>query len=189
MAREMPGVLRLFVLGIFAFVFLSVAVPICIGGPIAYWRISTITADLAPTEEDQRFAEEMEAAAEAAGRDLDISAQEIAHARRLGQLDEVEAMADEILEGRLRADEVARPPPEPKRMKGAFYRDQLQPEPEPPAWRLRDFGLAAGGAAMFLAACGMALAAFYVGMRPSGPVPEEAGESDGFVEPPPPPPF
>lgn len=169
----MPSATRSRVFLLFAGVAVMAALPICIGVPLVVGRTAWIVSEYAPTEDDQRMADELNAAAHDAGRELDVTAVEIAQARRLDQLDEVEAAADEILEGRYKPDDVGAWPAdeEPRRDPNAFYRDE-EPEPEAaPTW-WAEIGLACAGLFLLLAAFGAAYVSLSSAFR-------EAGDADG----------
>lgn len=165
----MPMHLRRWFFGLLLFVMLTVTLPFCVGAPMfAYYTVSMVD-EYAPTAEDQRLAEEIEDASAAAGRDVEISAQEIALARRMGRLDEVEAAANEMSDGIYEANRTLEPEPK-KRARGAFYRDQV-PEPEPVrAFAWEEVGLAVVGFTLLLGALGAAGAAFVMlGRSPAPP--------------------
>ncbi len=120
-----------------------------IGGSLLFGsETAALVHDLAPEGDDSRLAHALQSRAAANGEELDVSAMEIAQARRLGPLDQVEEIAD------LKFGARPQPPREPapaRHQEGAFYRAPSTQTPEPGfpwLWGFIGFGtlLAAAGA-------------------------------------------
>jgi len=135
--------MRLAVLALFTGVFGMMVLPVVIGVPLFVGQTAVVVAEHAPSEDDHRIAEELEERAALYGEQLEVDAVDIAHARRLGQLDVIEEVAAERFP--------TAPPPvtnatqAPQRhFEGAFYRDEAAPPPSqaglPWGWVLLAFG-------------------------------------------------
>lgn len=155
----MPDQTRSRIVTLFAVVALMAALPVCVGVPVFVWQTATVVSEFAPSDADRQLAAELNAAAADAGRDVEISAVEIANARRLGQLDEVEIAADHMFEGRWRPDEGAAAPA-PRQDPTAYYPPEKVDQAAAAPWK--EVGLALGGVCLFLAAALSGLAAVVV---------------------------
>ncbi|MEN0060594.1 MAG: hypothetical protein AAGA48_00520 [Myxococcota bacterium] len=122
----MPMILRIAILGLFAGVFVMAVLPSIIGMITVRYQTQQLMEDFAATEEDRALAQDLNERAFEAGSDLKFDPQAVAHARRMGQLDEVHEVADEMFGQQV---EHVEPDTTPRRHNGAFYRD-ANPEPE-----------------------------------------------------------
>ncbi len=137
----MPMPMRLGILAFFLCVYGSMALPMCLGVPLVGGQTLRMVHDNAPSGDDRRIAEEIQARAAAQGLTLEVAATEIAQARRHGQLDELEEVVD------MRFGPA--PSAEPVHAKGAYYFDEVEEE-EPGLDPLLLWAAAAFGA-MFVA--------------------------------------
>jgi len=169
----MPGPLRVFVLGLFALVAFMSIVPVCVGYPLWQMQTEALLEEYAPTEEDRQLAREIQEAAEWSERDVHITPEQIAFARQMGELDELEAIADRRLEGRLEASRELTPAPR-GRARGAFYRDrEVVEEPAPSGVPWADLGLAVVAAMLLVGAIGAAAYATVVLTRSESEPPDQ----------------
>lgn len=135
---------------------------VCFTGPLWLTRTGSTVWEWLPTEDDARLARELNEASEDAGRETDITAQEIANLRRMGQMDEVDAAVDHVLDGRWHANEETPAPTKPRRDPTAYYPTAPPEERAGGPWLEIALALTAGF--MFLAACGAA----YLALATSG---------------------
>lgn len=154
----MPPLLRSFVRVLFISVFAMMLLPVCVGVPI--WGAKTLLMlnEFAPTEEDQRLAEDLQHRADDAGVEVEITPQHIAQARRHGQTDEVVEVVDRMVEvrGKPGSGQTYEAPPRP-RYRGAYYRDQVAEPEQASGLPWMEIGLAFVGLFLFVAACGAAV--------------------------------
>ncbi|MEZ4318732.1 MAG: hypothetical protein R3F61_14560 [Myxococcota bacterium] len=142
--------IRLLFFGVFAMMLL----PMAVGTMLVLGTTTMTVAEYAPTREDAAYAEELEERAAAAGMEMEVSAVEIAQARRLGQLEQVETVAqhrfgevdpEDGMDARSVADA-------PKRMAGAYYPDAEAEDESEPAFPWVWAGVAFASAAAFIGA-------------------------------------
>ncbi|MEO0599807.1 MAG: hypothetical protein AAF211_00125 [Myxococcota bacterium] len=146
--------MRLGILAFFAMVALTVIVPTVTGTILFGVQTAEVMDEYAPTDDDKRMARELAARADAAGVELEVTAFDIAHARRTGQLDQIDAMANEIL-GVGTAPYRGVPPAH------GVTPETFRPEAPEPAGISPGQGAlyAFGGVFLFIAACGAAMMA------------------------------
>ncbi|MCB9676382.1 MAG: hypothetical protein H6737_14765 [Alphaproteobacteria bacterium] len=148
------GILALF-LGVFGMVF----VPMCIGIPMVGGSAAWTMAEFAPTRQDMEDAERLRERAREEGVELEVSAVEIAMARRAGELENLDEAADAYFEARgnrsFDEDDGPTTPPAPVHYSGAYYPE----EPEEEAFDVTPW-LWAGGAfaGIFAALIGVVVA-------------------------------
>ncbi|MEM6931016.1 MAG: hypothetical protein AAF602_29040, partial [Myxococcota bacterium] len=150
----MPMPLRLAVLALFATVALITIVPMVTGTVLFGVQTAEVIDEYAPTDDDKRMARDLAARADAAGVELEVTAFDIAHARRTGQLDQIDAMATEVL------GVGTAPYPGAAPAHGVAPETFRTEEPEPAGISPGLGALYAfGGVFLFVAACGAAVMA------------------------------